>query len=213
MAEPFHFYTRLNLVMLLHRRACNARELLEGIKEVPLSSIYYHTHHFLQEHHYLVPPPTSDFSLWLTAALGMDDLGEALGSVDTIEFHDLEELRAELVKLIERHLKRRRGGSDCSEGHEFHFMAAKIFVLPTHYKAGTVEEFIECLRFVSIDSIYFHIFEARLRLKLDENDFSRWLKSLGKKELAARIARLDPYSLTREGLRQKIIALGEKHGT
>jgi hypothetical protein len=60
-------------------------------------------------------------------------------------------------------------------------------------------------------SLYFHIFEARLRLQRGTNDLSLWLDdSLGEKELAEQITRLDPYNYTMENLREIIIRLCEK---
>ena len=64
-------------------------------------------------------------------------------------------------------------------------------------------------------SLYFHIFEARVRLKKADNDFSCWLRDLGYKELAEKISKIDPYTHTLEGLRQKIINFVSEylHGT
>jgi hypothetical protein len=63
-----------------------------------------------------------------------------------------------------------------------------------------------------MDSIYFHIFEARLRLEKEVNDFSNWIEhSLGNQKLALKIARLDPYTCTMEDLRKTLTALLEKN--
>ncbi|UCC95958.1 MAG: hypothetical protein JSW40_04210, partial [Candidatus Omnitrophota bacterium] len=56
-------------------------------------------------------------------------------------------------------------------------------------------------------SIYFHMFEARLRFKKLDNDFSCWLKDAGLMDLANKISYLDPYTYTLEGLRKKITVL------
>ena len=65
---------------------------------------------------------------------------------------------------------------------------------------------MEILRKVTIDSIYFHIYESRIRLQRGTNDFSIWIAdSLEEKELAARIAAIDPYVYTLESLRHRII--------
>ncbi|MDO9027748.1 MAG: DUF5752 family protein, partial [Candidatus Roizmanbacteria bacterium] len=59
-------------------------------------------------------------------------------------------------------------------------------------------------------SLYFHIFESRLRLHRGVNDFSIWLQDcLDEKELSDKIAVLDPYNYTIEGLRSLIIQLIE----
>ena len=86
-------------------------------------------------------------------------------------------------------------------------MASRTFVMKTPYVARSVEEFRDLLGRVSVNTLYFHIFEAKLRLEKDENDFSQWLRDLGKPVLADQIARLDPYTYTMEGLRNKLIQL------
>jgi hypothetical protein len=54
------------------------------------------------------------------------------------------------------------------------------------------------------------MFEAKLRLEKGENDFSNWFETaLGEKDLAKRISKLDPYTHTMEGLREKMIRLIE----
>jgi hypothetical protein len=84
-------------------------------------------------------------------------------------------------------------------------------ILPTPYVAHDLREFVEVLRKLSLGSLYFHIFESRLRLSRGLNDFSAWLEdSLDERELAQEIARLDPYNYTLEGLRSSLIQLIEK---
>jgi len=69
-----------------------------------------------------------------------------------------------------------------------------------------LSEFAAVLEDITVDSIYFHIFEARLRLERERNDFSYWIEtSLGNKELADEIAGLDPYTRTLEDLRKILI--------
>jgi hypothetical protein len=96
-------------------------------------------------------------------------------------------------------------------GEEFHFMATRTFVLKTPHVAENLSEFLEVLKQISISSLYFHIFDAKLRLEKGENDFSRWFRDSGMPTLADGIARLDPYSYTLEGLRNEILELGGNH--
>lgn len=203
--NPFHFHTRLVLLELTGRRASNLKELLEGIREVPASVIYHHTHHFLQQHLYLSPEPPNDFSYWVREALDEDVLAERLSSIDTCEFTDIESLRAAIAQVIETHLKNGRELRQCPPGEEFSFIKAVTFILPTRYQASTLEEFADVIEKVTINSLYYHIFEARLRLGRKGNDLSLWLEdSLGEAGLARKIATLDPYTHTLEGLRRRI---------
>ncbi len=209
--NEFSFHTKLDLTILLGRVAKNSAELLEGIKEASDSSIYYHTHRFLQQHHYLSPEPPNDFAYWTTEVINDALLGEKLSSVDIIQFERIADLRATFIEILEDHLQETEKLRDCPTGEEFHFMASQTFALPTPYSARSVREFADILQQVSINSLYFHIFDARLRLEHGENDFSRWFRDLGKTKLADELARLDPYTYTLEGLRQRIITLVKKH--
>jgi hypothetical protein len=207
MNIPFHFYTQLHLVKLTGLKAKNQFELLEGIKKVPASSIYYHTHRFLQQHHYLSPEPPNDFAYWLTNILGLKELGESFACVNTVRFENMEELRTEFSKILTEYISKGNYIVNYPDGHEFHFMSCVTFVLPTPYVAHNIKEFLELLEKISINSLYFHIFEARMRLQRDVNDFSAWFRARGDIELANELLRLDPYTITLEGLRQKIINL------
>ncbi|UCG92956.1 MAG: hypothetical protein JSV97_04420 [candidate division WOR-3 bacterium] len=205
MIYPFYFKTQFHLIQLLGVKARNPAELLEGIKTVPLSSIYYHTHRFLQQHHYLSPEPPNDFAYWLINILNLRELGELFAGVDTIRFRSMKALRAEFIRILEAYLSKGGNTVECAECYEFHFMSCKTFVLPTPYIAHDVKEFVKMLKKISINSLYFHIFEARMRLEREENDFSAWLKGIGKVKIADEISKLDPYTITLEGLRKKII--------
>jgi len=208
--EPFQFHTRLHLTELTGLYASNLNQLLSLIKKVSGSCIYHHTHRFLQQHQYLSPEPPNDFAYWVTEVLGEDELGERLASIDTIQFLTIHSLREAIINAIEGYLKDNRLAKlkFAREGEEFHFIKSVSFILPTNYFAYDLKEFAEILGKITIDSIYFHIFEARLRLERQTNDFSNWIEtSLGGKELANRIARLDPYTRTLEDLRNALIEM------
>jgi len=209
--EPFRFHSRTHLTELTGLKAKNLREFGEVLKKAPDGVIYYHTHHFLEQHHYLTPEPSNDFAVWVSDALGDEVLGERLASVDTFGFPNLEALRDRLVGIIEEYLATGSNFREAMSGREFHFMKSVSVVLPTPYVAHDLREFAETLRKISLGSLYFHVFESRLRLGKGLNDFSTWLQdSLGEAELAEDIARLDPYTYTLEGLRSALIQLIEK---
>lgn len=206
--EPFRFYTRLNLTELTGLKAGNLTQLLDYIKEVPGACIYHHTHRFLQQHLYLSPEPPNDFAYWVSSVLGEDELSERLACIDTIQYSTIRGLREKIVLTIENYLKTNPTSKMkfASGGEEFYFMKSVSFVIPTNYIASDLKEFIEILEKITIDSIYYHIFEARLRLEKGTNDFSNWIEtSIGDKKLADELGRLDPYSFTIEDLRKAII--------
>ncbi|MBU4377421.1 MAG: hypothetical protein KKD29_08145 [Candidatus Omnitrophica bacterium] len=211
--EPFKFYTRLHLSELTGLKAETLEELLDLIKTVPGSSIYHHTHRFLQQHQYLSPEPPNDFAYWVTSVLVEDELGEKLASIDTIQYSTIHALREKIARTIESYLKDnpRAKARFADSDNEFHFIKSISFIISTKYVATNLREFVAILKKVTIDSIYFHIFEARLRLEKKTNDFSYWIDtSLGDKELADKIAKMDPYTYTLEDLRKNVIKMVKK---
>lgn len=210
--EPFKFYTRLHLTELTGLRAATLGQLLELIKTVSGSCIYHHTHRFLQQHQYLSPEPPNDFAYWVAEVLGEDELGEKLASIDTVRFSNIRALREKIITTVDDYLKDNPLAKlrFTREGEEFHFIKSVSFVIPTNYIVYDLKEFVDILKKITLDSIYFHIFEARLRLEKGNNDFSNWIESsIGDKELADEISRLDPYTYTLEGLRNTLINLIE----
>lgn len=205
---PFEFWTRLTLTKLTGRQASDLAGLLEHLRVVSLSVVFHHTHHFLVQHQHLNPEPPNDFAYWVTNVLQESRLGERLAAIDTVQFAHLRDLRARLVEVIADYLEQVHELRTAPAGEEFHFMDAVSFTLPTRHRATTLPEFAEALKNVGLGSIAFHLFEARLRVETDDNDFSRWLDGqLGEHELAEAIRRLDPYTITTEGLRQRLLGL------
>lgn len=210
--EPFRFYARMHLTELTGLKASTLSQLLALIKEVPGACIYHHTHRFLQQHQYLSPEPPNDFAYWVSQVLGEGELAEKLSSIDTIRYSAIRDLRNKISETIEEHLKIDPLSKlkFARQQEEFHFVKTVSFILPTNYLVYDLREFVDALKKVTIDSLYFHIFEARLRLEKGDNDFSNWVeKSVGDKELAFRTSGFDPYSYTLEGLRNILVNIIE----
>ena len=210
---PFIFHTERRLVSLTGLRAYNLQQLMAILAEVPGSSVFYHTHHQFLSHHFEKPVVSNDFALWASTALLEEALAERLSAIDLRAFTSIRQLREALLSEMEAHLKASDGYSpDCRRGHEFHFCKSKSFIMPTGLVARDVFDFFAKLPRVSNISIYFHFLEARLRLARPINDFSLWLSSLGAKDLAEAIDSLDPYMLTLDELKQRLLEEGRRNG-
>lgn len=209
--SEFRFYSKLDLTTIVGRKAKNARQLLECLREVPDSSIYYHTHKFLQQYHYLTPQPPNDFAQWVFNSLNDDVLGEMLSSIDVVQFDTIGEVRERLLDVVERHIKENGNKLESPPGEEFYLMGCQTFIFPTSYVVSTLKEFLSVLEHVSVNSLYHHMFDAKLRLGRGENDFSAWFRGLGKTELADEVKQFDPYAHTLEGLRKRIAVLVRHH--
>jgi hypothetical protein len=130
-----------------------------------------------------------------------------------MKYLTIHDLREKIVATIEAYLKVYPNSAMrfAPEDEVFYLIKCVSFVMPTAYAANDLKEFVEILKKITIDSIYFHMFEARLRLEKKSNDFSLWIAdSVGDEDLAAKILKLDPYTFTLEDLRKTLIQMVTK---
>ena len=211
--KPFIFDTELRLVVLTGLKARSLRELRQTLKRVPGSSVFFHTHQEYLAHNFQKPVYYNDFAVWVSEVMREEALAEKLAAIDLLAFTTIRELRDEIVHTIaDNEAAASRDPYECRPEEAFHFQRSKSFVLPTGIVAHDVPEFFEKLRLISNASLYFHFFEARLRLGRRTSDFSRWLKDRGCDDLASAIDGLNPYVRTLDELKQDIVALGRDAG-
>jgi hypothetical protein len=205
---PFHFSGCWELREMLGRRAWDERELLEHLEEVPLDSIYFHTHSCFLRERALRGAYPNDFATWAAIQVRDRVLGEKLGILDPRDAPDLESLRVELVSLIEDHLSQVGSVPRVIFGEPFYFMQSRVLEIPTGVKVRTLAEFRDALTTVDIAVVYVHVVEARGRKGRRRNDFAGWLEEqLGLGALAAEVARLNPSPLGLEEVRRRLVAL------
>jgi hypothetical protein len=205
---PFEFKSAAHLLFIERDRAYNIDELLQALQSCPEESIFQHTFRTLQEHHYIKEGFSNDFAHWAYVELGEVGLGERLASLDVREFTSLSALRSRLVEIVEQYGTANPRARERSAMEPFYFCSSKTIVLEAQQKASTLAEFIEGLRQVSLHSVHYHFIEARLRRKLESNDFSIWLqKELGLEREGALLNQIDIYTSTLEGVRRKIIQI------
>jgi hypothetical protein len=206
--RPLRFVQRSHLRELTGLRARNLRELLACLREAPDSAIYYHTHQYLEEHQYLVPSPANGLAEWVTHALGLDAVGEALGAVNVLDMSSLRAVRERLAEILESAIAEEADGRVAAPGREFHFIRSVTVVTPCPYQASTLAELAGVVRRLSHGSLFFHLFEARLLGGIEaERDICNWLRrELHEPELAAEIGQFNPYDFTFDGLRETLLA-------
>jgi Family of unknown function (DUF5752) len=208
--EPFVFHTERRLVALTGTSVANVNQLLDGVLAVPGSSIFYHTHHRYLAHHFQKPLFYNDFATWAADALQEDALAEQLAAIDLLAFTSVRQLREAIAEKIRAHLNESAGARDCRPEDKFYFCRSKSFILPTSFTARSIAEFFEMLAHATNASLYFHFFEARLRLGKGTNDFSLWLTAQGANDMADAIDKLDPYIRTLDELKADILEIGRR---
>ena len=205
--KPFKFFTSVKLLEATNRVARTEKELLSSLREIDEATLFNHTHFFILQHNYLTAEPPSDFAAWVSEALQDPVLAEHLFAVNTVDFDSLGDLRTALIQTIENHLEKEDHNREAPPGMEFHFIRAHSYTVSAGVEAADLMELANCLEKVSTGSIYHHMFEAKLRLGREKNDFSNWLEYRGEKTLATQLVGMDPYLYSLDELRRRIIVL------
>ena len=205
--RPFEFIACLELREMLGRTAWDEHELLLGIEEAPAESVTYHTHSAFLRSRYLQAPYPNDFASWAAIQVRDRVLGEQLAVVDPFDYEDVDQLRADLVSIIDHHLSSLQTVPRIVYGEPFYFMRSTIVEVPTGLRARTLREFADALQRVELSAIYYHFFEPARRRR-PEADPARWLEeAVGLSDLAAKFRRLNPYVATLDSLRTDLVTL------
>jgi len=193
---------------MVGRSARDEQQLLEAIEEIPPDSLSYHTHSFFLRHKYIAGPYPNDFATWAAIQVRDRVLGEKLGILDPYDFENLEDLRTEIVNIIDEHLSQLQIIPRVVYGEPFHFMQSRIIEVQTGLEARTLIEFRKILATVDASVVYYHNFEAILRLGRRMGDFALWIEEqLDLPDLAQKISRVDFYMTSLESIRYRIIKL------
>jgi hypothetical protein len=206
--QPFRFIGCAEVQEILGQEAEDEKRLVELLEEVPLDSIYFHTHSNFLRHSHLERAYPNDFAQWVAMEVRDRLLAERLAVIDPFDFKGLEALREELISVIDDHLSRAAIVPRVIFGEPFYFNQSRILQVPTDLEVGTLLEFRQALSVVDVSAIYFHMFEARHRLEHDKSDFSAWIQeSLGLPDLAGRLRAINPYLGSLERLRSALLTV------
>jgi hypothetical protein len=188
---------------MLGRTAWDERELLAGIEDVPAESITYHTRSYFLRSRYLAAPYPNDFATWAAIQIRDRVLGERLAVIDPFDFSDVEQLRAELVSIIDHHLTTAQTVPRADYGEPFHFMRSVLIEVPTGIVVQSLREFRDAIERVDTSASYFHFYESGRR---PEADPLAWLKTeLGRVDVATQLRRLNPYVSSLAGMRAQLL--------
>jgi hypothetical protein len=208
--EPFEFRQCISILKSTGKNAKNIHELRDLIAIVSDECIFHHTYqYFLKEH---ILEYTNDFAHWAGENLEESALSEQLSNIDPYDFKNITDLRDELIHVINDYLERFPEPKEAMPGDEFYFNETVTLIFPAGIRAKNLAEFLTAIKYVDSDSIYYHFYEARIRLGSGIDDFSRWIEDVfGKKDLAEKTRTIDPFMHTIEEIRKHIIAaVGEE---
>ncbi len=202
--EHFEFRQCSSLLKATGKQAKNIQELKELISTVSDESIFHHTYQYFLKGHIL--EYTNDFSQWAGKDLEESALAVHLANIDPYDFVNISDLRNELIRVIDEFITIFPEPREAMSGNEFYFHETVTLIFPLGIRARNLAEFLTAMRFINTESIYYHFYEARIRLGGGVDDFSRWIEDVfGKKELAERIRAIDPFMHTLQDIQKHII--------
>lgn len=208
----FRFIGCNEIQEILGKQAEDERQLAELLEEVPLDSVYFHMHSYFLRTRFIERTYPNDFAEWVGEQVRDHVLAERLSVVDPFDFQSLEALREELLSIIDDHLSGMATVPRVGRGMSFYFNRSRILEVPTGLEARTLREFRDAISEVDVSAIYYHVFEAHLRLRREENDFSAWIRgSLKLPELADRMRALNPYLGSLERLRSSLLTMCDEY--
>lgn len=192
------------------RRAQNLKELRDELLTIESASIYHHFWGALLQPTFDDPLYNNDFARWVHATLHNQGLAERLGVIDPTDFHDLEELRRELVDVIEQELDSTEFLSWTSSDEAFHFLRSQIVVFDTGQKLTNPSRLPEVLETMSSGSVFYHFVDARRRTPDGIDDVRTWLQDLDRERYAAvcgLCANVDPFFKSLHELRDELVTV------
>jgi len=202
--QQFDFRACISILKSTGKKARNLRELRDIISVVSQDCLFHHTYQYFLKGHML--EYTSDFAHWAGESLEERALAEQLANIDPYDLGSIDAVRSALVKVIDDYLVHFPEPREALAGDEFYFNETVSLVFPVGVRARNLAEFLAAIKYVDAACIYYHFFEARMRLGSGGNDFSSWMeKALGKTELALRVRSIDPFMHSLEDIRRHVV--------
>lgn len=188
------------------KRAQNLRELKEYLTSISPESIYYHFWGSLLRPRFDDPEYHNDFAVWVAHSLHDKILAERLASLMPVDYSDMEDLRHEIIEMIEERLDETEVPLWSSRDKQFEFIRSQIVIFNTHHVVHKPEQFTGLLPHLAVGSIFFHFIDARRRNENSLDDFQNWLMNFGEKYFALRerLRMIDPYFMSLTELREEI---------
>lgn len=191
------------------RRAFQLTELRDILVSIGADSIYFHFWGGLLEPRFEEREYNNDFASWVWHGLHDAPLAERLAALDPTAYANLEDLRQELLSVIEARLDESEYLHWLHAILPFSFIRSQLVVFDTQKRVAQPQELAELMPHLSITSVFYHFIDARRRSADGSDDFRVWLQGFGDRyeDLCARLAAVDPYFETLTELRAQLAEL------
>lgn len=208
-AGPFTVRDCALIAVATGRKAQNLKELRLHLQTVDPSSIYFHFWGGLLRPGFEEREYHNDFAEWVRHEARDFKLCERLAAIDPSEYSDMDDLRLEMLEVIEERLDETEFLTWARIDRQFEFIRSQIVVFDTKKSIERPEDLGDAVSHMSTSSVFYHFIDSRRRFPEGIDDFRAWLEGWGDKYsgLIARLADVDPYFVTLVQLREQIASI------
>jgi hypothetical protein len=194
-------------------KAQTLRELRDKLKTVQPGCLFYHFWGGLLNPHFDDPEFQNDFAVWASRSLHDSKISEQFAVIDPYAFENFEDLRKELMEVIEERLSETEYVPWARNGEEFHFIRSQMVVFDTGVTYMEPGELLKAIPNMSLGSIFYHFIDARRRTADRRNDFSAWLSAFEDKyaNLIDDLDNIDPFFVSLTRMRHEITLAFNNH--
>ncbi len=211
--NPFSVKDCALLAIATGRRAYSLTEMRNILATIDADSIYYHFWGGLLQPRFEEREYNNDFAGWVHHQVRDPTLAERLAVLDPTAFPDTNQLRHEVIDLIEQRVEESEWLPWVRAVEPFEFIRSQIVVFDTHRTVDTPESLPEILPHLSPSSLFYHFIDARRRVAGGRDDFRAWLVGYGEQyeRLDALLAGIDPFFVPLVQLREHVARLVALH--
>lgn len=191
----------------------NLRELFRAVRDMDTLVLEHHMMRCQLSDRFELDEFPNDFARWCWEDLGDRVTGERLGLIDPFRQESIEDVRREILDVIEERLwLKDRELPSSPPGSELHLIGSQLVAYDTGVRLESPTAMAEALPRMSARSLYYHIHEGRGRTRGKTDDFSAWLETSGAPaELVESIREIDFYFLNLMQLREALIEAFRPH--
>jgi hypothetical protein len=215
MSRPSPFLVKdcALIALATGQSASQLEDLRDELATVEVSSIYHHFWGGLLQARFDEREYNNDFASWARHGLHDAVLAERLAVLDPGRYHDIEELRWELIERVEARLDEASHLAWARSSNPFEFVSSRIVVFETDWRLREPEELARRMNELSTSSIFYHFIDARRRTPTGRDDFSDWLGAFGEHHSSVQrdLASLDPYFGTLFELRNQLSSVFSRY--
>jgi len=193
--------------------AMNLRELSERLRICPDECLFHHFCETVIRPTFDYPEFPNDLALWAHSQLRDNVLAERLSLINPYKFSTFDDLRQQVIDILDERLGEIDHIPWAPKGGAFHFLQAATTVFATGIVLEDPADLYHQLSHMSLGSIYYHFVESRRRTEDRTDDFSVWLQEFGDsvKPLIKTLGEIDFYFLSLSELRTRLITETRKY--